>query len=64
MNENGFIENLVASTTTKKLYVGTERQTDVIINVHVACSEEVSCPVVQKCKPGCVIKLLSANKEK
>ncbi len=44
----------------------TERQTNVIINnigyVHFACSEEVSCPVLQKCKQVCVIKLLSAKK--
>ncbi len=32
------------------------------INVHFACSEEVSCPVLQKCKQDCVSKLLSAKK--
>ncbi len=49
-------------------YVGIERETNVIINnigyVHFACSEELSCPVLQKCKQGCVSKLLSAKKEK
>ncbi len=46
-------------------YVGTERETNVIINnkCTFACSEEVSCPVVQKCKQVCVSKLLSAKKE-
>ncbi len=48
-------------------YVGTERQTNLIINnigyVHFACSEEVSCSDVQKCKQVCVSKLLSAKKE-
>ncbi len=48
-------------------YMCTERQTNAIINnigyVHFACSE-VSCPVLQKCKPVCVSKLLCAKKEK
>ncbi len=44
-------------------YVGTERETNVIINVHFAFSEEeLHC--VQKCKQVCVSKLLSAKKEK
>ncbi len=46
---------------------GTERESNVINNigyVHFACSEEVSCPVLQKCKQVCVSKLLSAKKEK
>ncbi len=34
-------------------YVGTERETNVIINVHFAFSEEVSCPVCKKCKQVC-----------
>ncbi len=38
--------------------MGTERQTNVIINVHFACSEE-ELPCVQKCKQVCVSKLLS-----
>ncbi len=50
INENSFIENLAASKYT---VCGTERQTNAIINnigyVHFACSEEVSCPVLQKC---------------
>ncbi len=62
--ENSFIENLAASKYSS--YVGTERQTNLIINnkCTFACSEEVSCPVVQKCKQVCVSKLLSAKKEK
>ncbi len=44
--------------------MGTDRETNVIINVHFACSEEVSCPVIQKCKLVCVRKLLSAKKDK
>ncbi len=32
--------------------------------IHFACSEEVSCPVLQKCKKVYVSKLLSAKKEK
>ncbi len=47
---------------------GTERQTNAIINnigyVYFACSEEVSFPVLRKCKQVCVSKLLRANKEK
>ncbi len=43
-------------------YVGTERETNVIINVHFAFSEE-ELPCVQKCKQVCVSKLLSAKKE-
>ncbi len=43
-------------------YVGTERETNVIIIVHFAFSEELPC--VQKCKQVCVSKLLSAKKEK
>ncbi len=43
-------------------YVGTERETNVIINVHFACSEE-ELPCVQKCKQVGVSKLLSAKKE-
>ncbi len=57
INENCFIENLAAS----KYSMGTERLTNIIINnidyVHFACSEEVSCPVLQKCKQVCVSKL-------
>ncbi len=48
--------------------MGTERQTNVIINnigyAHFACSEAVSWPVLQKFKQVCVSKLLSAKKEK
>ncbi len=44
-------------------YVGTERQTNVIISnicyVHFACSEEVCCPFLQICKQVCVSKLLT-----
>ncbi len=62
INENSFIENLAAS----KYSMCTERQTNPIINniryVHFACSEEVSCPVLQKCKQVCVSKLLRAKK--
>ncbi len=62
INENSFIENLAASKYS------TERQTNVIINnigyVHFACSEEVSCLVLQKCKQGSVSKFLSVKKEK
>ncbi len=64
INETCFIDNLAASIQ----YVGTERQTHVIINyigyVHFARSEEVSCSVLQTCKHVCVSKLLSAKKEK
>ncbi len=64
INENCFIENLAAS----KYSMWAQRQINVIINnigyVHFACSEEVSCPVLQKCKQVCVSKLLSAKKEK
>ncbi len=59
-NENSFIENLASS---KYSYVGKDRETNVIINVHFACSEE-ELPCVQKCKQVCVSKLLSAKKEK
>ncbi len=49
-----FIENLAAS----KYSMWALRQTNVIINnigyVHFACSEEVSCPVLQKVKQVCV----------
>ncbi len=64
INDNCFIKNLAAL----KYSIWTERQTNVIINnivyVHFACSEEVSCPVLQNCKQVCVSKLLSAKKEK
>ncbi len=59
-NENSFIESLASS---KYSYVGKDRETNVIINVHFACSEE-ELPCVQKCKQVCVSKLLSAKKEK
>ncbi len=56
--ENSFIENLQYQNTV----CGTERQTNVINkNVDFLCSEEVSCPVVWKCKQVCVSKLLSAR---
>ncbi len=35
-------------------YVGTERETNLIINNKCTCSEEVSWPVLQKCKQLCV----------
>ncbi len=41
-------------------YVGTERETNVIINVLFAFSEE-ELPCVQKCKQVCVSKLLCAK---
>ncbi len=49
-NENSFIESLASS---KYSYVGKDRETNVIINVHFACSEE-ELPCVQKCKQVCV----------
>ncbi len=62
INENSFIENLAASK--KARVCGTQRQPNVIkiINADFACSEEVSCPVMQKCNQACVSKLLNANK--
>ncbi len=42
--------------------MGKDRETNVIINVHFAFSEE-ELPCVQKCKQVCVSKLLSAKKE-
>ncbi len=46
------------------MWAQRERQTNIIINVHFACPEEVSCPVLHTCKQVCVSKLLSAKKEK
>ncbi len=69
-NENSFIENLAHQNTVcghreahlfvLHLFV---LQTNVIINVHFAFSEE-ELPCVQKCKQVCVSTLLSAKKEK
>ncbi len=50
----------------KTQYVGTERE-KIYINkcsLSFACSEEVNCPVLQKCEQVCVSKLLRAKKEK
>ncbi len=60
-NENSFIElhqNTVA-------YVGTERETNVIINNKCTfCISEEELPCVQKCKQVCVNKLLSAQRKR
>ncbi len=64
INENSFIENLAASKYSKWPQRGEKIILNNIGDLHFTYSEEVSSLVLQRCKQGCVSKLLSAKKEK